>query len=69
VHMKWGEIVSSDDLSLLPPWAKHILQSVINLSGKTIAASVGSEEASRLNRRGYLRGFANRAAEGFEAFP
>jgi predicted ABC-type ATPase len=29
LHMKWGRIVSSADLSLVPPWAKPILQGAI----------------------------------------
>ena len=35
LHMKWGKIVSSSDLSLVPPWAKPILQAAIEFSGKT----------------------------------
>jgi predicted ABC-type ATPase len=35
LHMKWGKIVSSSDLSLAPPWAKPILQAAIESSGKT----------------------------------
>ena len=35
LHMKWGKIVSSAELSLVPPWAKPILQAAIKLSGKT----------------------------------
>jgi len=33
--MKWGKIVSSAELSLVPPWAKPILQAAIKSSGKT----------------------------------
>ena len=35
LHMKWGKIVSSAELSLVPPWAKPILQAAIKSSGKT----------------------------------
>ena len=35
LHMKWGKIVSSSDLSLVPPWAKPILPAAIGSSGKT----------------------------------
>jgi predicted ABC-type ATPase len=35
LHMKWGKIVSSSDLSLVPPWTKPILQAAIEFSGKT----------------------------------
>jgi predicted ABC-type ATPase len=35
LHTKWGRIVSSSDLSLVPPWAKPILQAAIGSSGKT----------------------------------
>ena len=35
LHMKWGKIVSSAELSLVPPWAKPILHAAIKLSGKT----------------------------------
>lgn len=35
LHMKWGKIVSSSDLHLVPPWAKPILLAAIELSGKT----------------------------------
>ena len=35
LHMKWGKIVSSSNLSLVPPWAKPILHAAIESSGKT----------------------------------
>src|SRR4029077_18353873 len=35
LHMKWGKIGRSAELSLVPPWAKPILQAAIKLSGKT----------------------------------
>jgi predicted ABC-type ATPase len=35
LHMKWGKILSSADLSLVPPWAKPILLAAIESSGKT----------------------------------
>jgi len=35
LHMKWGKIVSSADLSVVPPWAKPILRAAIESSGKT----------------------------------
>jgi predicted ABC-type ATPase len=35
LQMKWGKIVSSAELSLVPPWAKPILQAAIKSSGKT----------------------------------
>jgi hypothetical protein len=60
LHMKWGKIVSSADLSRVPPWAKPILQAAIESSGKSLQASTRPEEARRRNRRGYLRGFAKR---------
>lgn len=34
LHMKWGKIVRSADLPLVPPWAKPILQAAIELSEK-----------------------------------
>lgn len=33
LHVKWRKIVSSADLSLVPPWAKPILQAAIHVSG------------------------------------
>ena len=35
LHMKWGKILSSADLFLVPPWAKPILLAAIESSGKT----------------------------------
>jgi predicted ABC-type ATPase len=35
LHMEWGKIVSSANLSLVPPWAKPILQAAIQSSGTT----------------------------------
>jgi len=70
LHMKWGKIVGSAELSLVPPWAKPILltgllrlpgrldrrlQDVRKLGG---AIAVDTFEDSRSG-----------APEGFEAFP